>query len=82
MNWEIKCSQGSGRTVTPQMVLAEQGGGGGKYFKKLIKFSLKIARYSLLKIIKLKMSGSNKKNDIIIKNMHSYVCFWFLLGQE
>ena len=28
------------------------------------------------------MSGSNKKNDIIIKNMHIYVCFWFLLGQE
>ena len=59
MNWEIKRSWGSGHTVSPSIGL---GGPGGKAIEKFTIFSLELVWYSLLKIIKLKLSVSNNKN--------------------
>ena len=58
------------------------GGPGGKALEKFTIFSLQLVWHGLLKIMKLKLSIFNKKTGIIIKNMHSYVCFQFFLGQE
>ena len=59
MNWEIKHSGVSGYSVSPSMgSVGDQGAQPSK-----LVFSLKlVCYYSFLKIIKLKLSVSNKKN--------------------
>ena len=61
MNWEIKCSWGSGCIVSPLNGSVKDHG--GKAPEKIKIFSLKLVLYSLLKIIKLKLKLSvvNKK---------------------
>ena len=54
---ERKCSWGSGCTVRPSMGLWEPG---GKLLEKITIFSLELVWYSLLKILKLKLSVSNE----------------------
>ena len=78
LNCGVKYSWGSECTMSPSMGSGEPE---GKALAKCTIFTLKLIWYSLLKIIKLKLSVSNKKLNIMW-NMCSYVCFWFFLGQE
>ena len=62
MNWELKHSWVPGFSVSPSLdSVGDFGSEGGGGLHKFATFSLKLVWYSLLKIIKLKLSVTNKK---------------------
>ena len=75
---ENKMHLRSRHTVSPSV---GSGRPGGKSLEKSTTFSLRLVWYTLLKIIKLNLSVSNKKLLLWYK-VCSYVCFRFFIGQE
>ena len=76
INWEIKCSW---RSESCELLSGIIGGPTGKALEKFAIFSLKLVLYTLLKIIKLKLSVSIQKTTILILKYAQLYVFLVLL---